>query len=814
MKKLLHYTMLHQFHRSLCNLSKSKKTLLIAIAFLFSGGLFAQAPANDLCADAIAINCGDTLTGNTSQATNTGDPMDGCGTSDGAPGVWYSFAGTGDIVSLGLCNSDYDTKLRVYNGDCNTLQCVAGNDDSCGLQSEVTFISQTGTNYLVYVFGFGSATGAYELTIACDTPPDPPANDECDTAIVVTPNSGNECTNITSGTIAGATLSTQPNTCIGTADDDVWFEYTSISESAIIELLNITGSTTNLNLSVFEGTDCNALSLVACSEAGDEFIIAQSGFTIGNTYKIRVWSNGSNPLENTTFDLCIRPNLPPQECLDADPFCSMDGLIFENESGDAVAPPNIDYECLGSQPDPSWFFLQIEESGDLSFEIIQNTSFDSQGNPNGQELDVDFIAWGPFPDRASGCGNLNPSTSIDCSFSPAPVENFDIPNAMAGDVYILLITNFSQDPGFISLQQTNFGDPGTGTTDCDIVFECAITINGGDQTVCGVDDLTLTTSTNGPVETFQWFFNDVLIDGETNSSITVSESGGYKVIADGVDCDMPVEDTVTIVFQGVDIMTALPSNLDVCTDFEPLDATPTNPGVDLTTVTYEWTNANGDILSTEAMYSPTDIGTLMVTVTVPPCSTETFTIEVEATTALSVQLNEDFRTCPGELNTLTATTDVQGATFQWFLNGDPIPGETSSTLEFMVPAGTNGTQTYSVEITAGLCTGSDAVDVSLYDIANCIISEGLSPNGSPGFNDSLDLEFLADRTGISQVQIFNRLGRLVFQQSNYINEWRGQSDDGNDLPSGTYYYVIDFAGDDPLYGRQATGWIYLNQEAK
>lgn len=814
MKKLLHYTVLHQYYRSLCNFSNSKKNLLLAISIFFSGVLYAQAPSNDLCADATSITCGATVTGDTSQATNTGDPMDDCGTANGAPGVWYSLTGNGDIVTLGLCNSSFDTKIRVYSGDCNTLQCVGGNDDSCGLQSEVSFISQPGTNYLVYVFGFGTNTGAFELTATCETPPDPPANDNCDIAIVVTPNSGNECTNTTSGTIAGATPSTQPNTCVGNADDDVWFEYTSVSESAIVELLNINGSTTNLNLAVYEGSDCDALTLIACSETGDEFIIAQDGFTVGNTYKIRVWSNGSNPLENTTFDICVRPYIPPQECLDADPFCSMEGLIFENESGDAVAPPNIDYECLGSQPDPSWFFLQIEESGDLSFEIIQNTSFDSQGNPTGDELDVDFIAWGPFPDRASGCGNLNPSTSIDCSFSPAPVENFDIPNAMAGDVYILLITNFSQDPGFISLQQTNFGEPGTGTTDCDIVFECAIAINGGDQTVCGVDDLTLTTSTNGPVETFQWFLNDVLIDGETNSSITVSESGDYKVIADGVDCDMPVEDTVTITFLGVDIMTNLPDTLDVCTDFEPLDATPTNPGVDQTTVTYEWTNANGDVVSTDAMYSPTDVGTLMVTVTVPPCSTETFTIDVEATTALNVQVDEDFRTCPGESNTLTATTNVEGATFQWFLNGSPISGETSSTLEFMVAAGTNGTQTYSVEITAGLCTGSDSVDVSLYDIANCIISEGLSPNGSPGFNDSLDLEFLADRTGVSQVQIFNRLGRLVFQQSNYINEWRGQSDDGNDLPSGTYYYVIDFAGDDPLYGRQATGWIYLNQEAK
>ena len=38
----------------------------------------------------------------------------------------------------------------------------------------------------------------------------------------------------------------------------------------------------------------------------------------------------------------------------------------------------------------------------------------------------------------------------------------------------------------------------------------------------------------------------------------------------------------------------------------------------------------------------------------------------------------------------------------------------------------------------------------------------------------------------------------------------GQTDDGNELPTGTYFYVIDLASEDPIYGAQASGWIYLN----
>ena len=126
--------------------------------------------------------------------------------------------------------------------------------------------------------------------------------------------------------------------------------------------------------------------------------------------------------------------------------------------------------------------------------------------------------------------------------------------------------------------------------------------------------------------------------------------------------------------------------------------------------------------------------------------------------------------------------------------------------------GTFGTQTFEVVISVGGCSGTDSVDVTLYEVGNCIISEGLSPNGD-GFNDTLDLTFLNDRTGISKLQIFNRLGTLVFEQNNYTNQWRGQTNDGEDLPTGTYFYVIDIAGNDAVYGSQATGWIYLNQEA-
>ena len=223
-------------------------------------------------------------------------------------------------------------------------------------------------------------------------------------------------------------------------------------------------------------------------------------------------------------------------------------------------------------------------------------------------------------------------------------------------------------------------------------------------------------------------------------------------------------------------------------------------------ITYLWSTGETTptiVVNTDGIYS--------LTITVGPCIV-TDTIEINISEPLEVDLGVGFKTCPNEARTITAIANDENVTYQWFLNGEIITGQEARVLEFEVEAGTMGTQIYSVIISKGTCTATDQVDISLYDVGNCTISQGISPNGSPGFNDNLDLEFLADRIGISRLQIFNRHGLLVYNKNNYINEWIGQSKNDNALPTGTYFYVLDLLGEDPVYGTQATGWIYLNQE--
>ncbi len=334
----------------------------------------------------------------------------------------------------------------------------------------------------------------------------------------------------------------------------------------------------------------------------------------------------------------------------------------------------------------------------------------------------------------------------------------------------------------------------------------------------------------------------------------------------------------------------LQSDVEFCSnqEFTGLNATPTNSGIDLSTVTYEWADATGTIVSTDAIYIPTTTGIHTVTVTIPPCSQGVFTVDVivnqvpdldlgqdvilcnnetfeiipsiagdttgleylwstgstdttitvtvtgtytltlttvdgcitedEITVNISdpVTVNidqDDLEVCPDFDTTITATASEDGVTYQWFRNDELLEGETSNTYTFNLPAA-SPTQTYTVVATnADGCMGESSSIVNLFTNNEfCRISEGLSPNGD-GFNDELDLTFLNNRTGIDKLQIFNRFGKIVYEFSNYTNQWIGQTDQGDELPTGTYFYVIILSGEDSVFGQTPSGFVYLNREA-
>ena len=133
-------------------------------------------------------------------------------------------------------------------------------------------------------------------------------------------------------------------------------------------------------------------------------------------------------------------------CNDALPFCTGTTYNFPNSTG---IPSLGTINCLSTTPNPIWYFMQVGNSGSININI-------SQANSSGTGLDVDFALWGPFSSPGAACASIsaNPNNSlVDCSSSSTATEQANIVNGVSGQFYVLLLTNFSNQPGNITFQQ-------------------------------------------------------------------------------------------------------------------------------------------------------------------------------------------------------------------------------------------------------------------------------------------------------------------------------------------------------------------------
>ncbi len=168
---------------------------------------------------------------------------------------------------------------------------------------------------------------------------------------------------------------------------------------------------------------------------------------------------------NEDFHRQLRDN---NTCDGADPFCTDNGLyqfpagVNAGNLGSSTAPyycsgftrPNGgSTNCLYTTPNPAFYYMQIDQPGDLNIYMYSTPS-----------VDIDFDCWGPFTSMETACSQLSCSNMVDCSYSANATENCYINGAQTGQFYILLITNYSNQTCNIS-----FSNIGTGTTNCGIL---------------------------------------------------------------------------------------------------------------------------------------------------------------------------------------------------------------------------------------------------------------------------------------------------------------------------------------------------------
>ena len=302
---------------------------------------------------------------------------------------------------------------------------------------------------------------------------------------------------------------------------------------------------------------------------------------------------------------------------------------------------------------------------------------------------------------------------------------------------------------------------------------------------------------------YTWFKDGAEIVGETNAVLQIDEDGTYEVEVDNNGCVTTESIDVNLVEYAIDLGADNTSCTDVgaSNSFEIVPTITGIPDSELDQVDYSWSNGE----TSESIVVDSG-GTFSLTTTYLGC-TQTDQIDITFIQSLEVDLGPDFKSCftDQELLTTGLPNDDPDISFTWFRDGSPLPNETSSSLEVEEEG------TYEVEVSNQGCISNATITITSYDIDNCTITQGLSPNGD-GSNDCLDLTFLNDRTGIDNVQIFNRYGRKVFESNNYVDQFCGQDDDGDRLTTGTYFYVIKLSSEDDEFGRVAKGYIYISEE--
>ena len=177
-------------------------------------------------------------------------------------------------------------------------------------------------------------------------------------------------------------------------------------------------------------------------------------------------------------------------CITADPFCGSTAYTYLSGScqTNCFGETGPCYSCMGTPHNPAWYYLQISTPGTIILSISENPY-----------NDIDFCCWGPFTSPTGACtSGLTCSKVISCSFSPSGIEICTIPNALAGEFYMLVLSNFTNMTTQVTFQQSNWGQAGAGSTNCNLVTHCSVSAITATPSSCSTT--TNTFSVSGTVE--------------------------------------------------------------------------------------------------------------------------------------------------------------------------------------------------------------------------------------------------------------------------------------------------------------------------
>jgi hypothetical protein len=275
--------------------------------------------------------------------------------------VWFTwtspFTGTARVE---VCTfTTLDTKIGIYTGTaCPTSSAIACNDDSCGLQSSLTFAATTGSSYVFQIGAYSAAAAGVTASFAVSQDI-PPANDTCAAALTVVGNGPFpfDTRFATTGVEGQAEVLCGAGAAAAIRFDQ-WFTWNA-TFTGTAAATTCGGTTGNTKIAVYAGLGCPVAASIACNDTscGNQ-AAATFACTLGQDYTIQMGNNDTATVgSNGTFRF---ENASPPTNDD----CSTPIVLANN----GTFPFNTTYASTSSQGQTEALCLNVGQTG-IGFDL-------------------------------------------------------------------------------------------------------------------------------------------------------------------------------------------------------------------------------------------------------------------------------------------------------------------------------------------------------------------------------------------------------------------------------------------------------------
>ncbi len=421
---------------------------------------------NDICINAIPLECELRIEGNVEMASPDLN-LPACDFSpDFNNGIWYQFVGDGSIMNLHLVNSNNNTRVNIYTGDCSDLTCV--DIDAPPSASPISIRTIENELYYVLATQFGvNLDGIVELFLQCE---EDVLNDECINSIPIS------CGETVIGNNVTATLDINNIECGASVQEGQGIWYSLIGDGSILSIQ----MEANFTPVVHIYDDCT--SNICLDQEYDPFSlnILEEPYTFQTLPNVEyfILISGQVPSDIGNFELSLDCLVIPSNdfCQSAIPIeC---GLPLIGETN--LATPDLDFANCGNSNamGPGIWYSIVGTGNPILFELIQadfvpsihfyevgcnsttciNPDFDISNTFNSPENDV--YTFNSVPDTEyvvyissqaeSAFGSFEFSISCDVS-EEEPVQ--DIPTL--SEWALICLTLLLLIVGVVALKQEN-----------------------------------------------------------------------------------------------------------------------------------------------------------------------------------------------------------------------------------------------------------------------------------------------------------------------------------------------------------------------